>query len=189
MEQEKELMRDIQLAHVIIPMEWKCSCVGGDGVGATVLCDRCFVESVLQRCFTYINSRVAVVNYTDEVDKASIYPGKNNGLMGLIYAVLGLAGEAGEVANKLKNEIRDNPNVVREINNLNYHTLEELGIDLTGLLEENGDALFYVTRTSAECGMRDIRQLMSENMVKVRKKREIILETRDMRDRRDKENE
>jgi hypothetical protein len=96
-----------------------------------------------------------------------------------MYAVLGLCGEAGEVANQLKKELRDNPKVVKVLNAIGYHSLQDLDVDTDSLIEEDGDTLFYVTRVGAEAGFPDIRQIMGLNVVKVREKRKQILQTRE----------
>lgn len=69
--------------------------------------------------------------------RTALYPntGKN-----FIYPTLGLAGEAGEVANKIKKIERDNNGVVDE------KTRE-------AILGELGDVLWYVAQLSTELNM------------------------------------
>lgn len=45
-------------------------------------------------------------NYANQAMSTAIYPGRGE-IMGLLYSGLGLAGEAGEVANKIKKCLRD----------------------------------------------------------------------------------
>jgi len=184
-DRERKLGASVNLALSVVP--GVCSCLGREGREGRGnkgdLCNKCFVEEVLTRCLLYITHREAVLSYSEEVDRAAVYPGKNNGLLGLIYAVLGLAGEAGEVANALKHELRDNQRVVDYLNRLaGGTTLQELGVDCNKLIEEDGDVLFYVARTAREAGILDIRQVMGENIIKVRDKRELILNERRKRD-------
>ncbi len=49
--------------------------------------------------------------YQEEARKSAIYPNKGNNF---IYPTLGLAGEAGEVAEKIKKIIRDSDGIVSE---------------------------------------------------------------------------
>lgn len=51
-------------------------------------------------------------------------------ILNLVYCTLGLAGEAGEIANKLKKVLRD------DAGELKFSTLKELG-------KENGDVTWY----------------------------------------------
>ena len=66
--------------------------------------------------------------------ETAIYPDKDNNY---IYPTLGLAGEAGEVAEKIKKVIRDNGGVVSD------EKREEI-------TKELGDVLWYVANLSTE---------------------------------------
>jgi len=72
--------------------------------------------------------------YQKACAKTAIYPGRGE-LYGLLYAVLGLSGEAGEVANKVKKILRD------------AKTVEEVRAALT---DELGDVLWYAARLASE---------------------------------------
>ncbi len=76
-----------------------------------------------------------------------------------IYPVLGLAGEAGEVVEKVKKMLRDDNGVVTK----------EFKDDLT---KELGDALWYVSQTASEFKI-DLDKIASGNIEKLfsRKKR------------------
>lgn len=82
--------------------------------------------------------------YQAESRKTAIYPnvGQN-----FIYPTLGLAGEAGEVAEKIKKVLRDNNGTIAQ-------EQKEL------LKKELGDVLWYVSQLASELGltMEDIAQ-------------------------------
>jgi len=167
---EAEMLKRIELALNVMPGE--CSCSPG------MVCNQCVVESVLLDCASYITARASTLNYSRAVDEAAIYPGKNRGLVGLLYCILGLIGEAGEVSNAMKKELRDNAAVVEALNAIDTAAL---GMDTGALAEELGDVQFYLTRTAAEAGYPDIRQILAMNMVKVKEKRKKILKERKRR--------
>lgn len=67
-------------------------------------------------------------HYEARAGETARYPGRGSG--SLVYPVLGLNGEAGEVAEKLKKIIRDREGVV--------------GDERASLIKELGDVLWYV---------------------------------------------
>ena len=73
-------------------------------------------------------------SYQIEARKTAIYPNKNNNF---IYPTLGLVGEAGEVAEKIKKIIRDKNGV------LNNETK-------IALKKELGDVLWYISNLCDE---------------------------------------
>lgn len=75
-------------------------------------------------------------DYSVSAARTATYP-KRGEFVGLLYTVLGLAGEAGELANKVKKIMRDNNFTIDK------DTRE-------GLLEELGDILWYADRTAVE---------------------------------------
>ena len=81
-------------------------------------------------------------NYEDFVDEHRRYP------MGLTYATLALAGEAGEVANTHKKELRDKVNKRDD------------------LILELGDVLWYVTACAHELGV-TLNDIMIANIEKL----------------------
>lgn len=93
------------------------------------------------------------------IDETAIYPnrGKN-----IIYPTLGLSGEAGEVAEKVKKIIRDHKGVVTP------EFKQEI-------VKELGDVLWYVAALSSELGV-TMEEVAKLNMVKLlsRKKRGVI---------------
>lgn len=75
--------------------------------------------------------------YQKESRKTALYPNKDNNF---IYPVLGLCGESGEIAEKIKKVIRDESGIVSE------HKKEEIKKEL-------GDALWYISQIATELGL------------------------------------
>jgi NTP pyrophosphatase (non-canonical NTP hydrolase) len=75
--------------------------------------------------------------YQEKSRKTAIYPNSGENF---IYPTLGLAGEAGEVAEKIKKVIRDNDGKVTE---------EKRG----EIEKELGDVLWYVSQIASELGI------------------------------------
>jgi len=76
---------------------------------------------------------VTMNEYQDSAAKTAIYPKES----GLAYTTLGLAGEAGEIANKVKKIIRDNP--------------ADITAAKDAIVDELGDVLWYVAMVAREC--------------------------------------
>jgi len=77
---------------------------------------------------------------------------------GLVYCTLGLTGESGEVADKLKKVIRDHGGV------LSVEAKEEIAKEL-------GDVLWYLANLSSEVGY-DLENLARLNMSKLKSRQE-----------------
>lgn len=89
-------------------------------------------------------------DYQAQALKTAIYPNQGSNFA---YPTLGLLGEAGEVADKLKKVIRDNDNVLtdsvreavgKEIGDVLWYVAvlsQELGLDLNGIAQGNLDKL------------------------------------------------
>jgi NTP pyrophosphatase (non-canonical NTP hydrolase) len=75
--------------------------------------------------------------YQKEAQKTAIYPNVGNNL---IYPVLGLCGEAGEVAEKVKKIFRDNEGILDESKKQE-------------IKKELGDVLWYIAQISTEMGL------------------------------------
>jgi NTP pyrophosphatase (non-canonical NTP hydrolase) len=75
--------------------------------------------------------------YQEEARKTAIYPNLGSNF---IYPTLGLVGEAGEVAEKIKKVLRDNNGIVSE------EKKQEL-------IKELGDVLWYIANLSAELNL------------------------------------
>ncbi|UTN93066.1 MazG-like nucleotide pyrophosphohydrolase [Streptomyces phage Marky] len=90
--------------------------------------------------------------YQQGARETAVYPGQGQGA-GLAYAALGLAGEAGEVANKVKKILRDRGGV------LNAQTA-------AAIAEECGDVLWYLAALCDELGA-DLGQVAALNLAKL----------------------
>lgn len=92
--------------------------------------------------------------YQEAARNTAVYPAD----MGLIYTTLGLVGESGEVAEKVKKMIRDGK------------TLKECRADL---VKELGDVLWYVANVAHELNI-TLEEVASRNIEKLqsRKKRD-----------------
>lgn len=97
--------------------------------------------------------------YQKESRKTAIYPdaGKN-----FIYPTLGLAGESGEVAEKIKKVLRDKGGVA------DNPTKQEIAKEL-------GDVMWYLSQIASELGL-SLEEVVSENLKKLfsRKNRGVI---------------
>ena len=90
-------------------------------------------------------------DYQQIVKKTSIYPDQGNNVA---YATLGLAGEAGEVADKVKKLIRDSNGI------LTPDKRKEM-------IKELGDVLWYLTACASELGV-DLEEVAQQNAEKVK---------------------
>lgn len=93
--------------------------------------------------------------YQAESRKTAIYPNKDNNF---IYPTLGLAGEAGEVAEKVKKVLRDGNGEV------SLEKKEEIKKEL-------GDVLWYIANLSKELGL-SLEDVAQGNLEKLRSRQE-----------------
>lgn len=93
--------------------------------------------------------------YQVESRKTAIYPDKDNNF---IYPTLGLAGEAGEVAEKIKKVLRDGNGVVSD------EKREEI-------TKELGDVLWYVANLSTELKI-NLEDVASKNIEKLQSRQQ-----------------
>jgi NTP pyrophosphatase (non-canonical NTP hydrolase) len=93
--------------------------------------------------------------YQDESRKTAIYPDKDNNF---IYPTLGLAGEAGEVAEKVKKVLRDGNGIVSP------EKKEEIKKEL-------GDVLWYLANLSKELGI-SLEDVAESNLSKLKSRQE-----------------
>jgi NTP pyrophosphatase (non-canonical NTP hydrolase) len=93
-------------------------------------------------------------DYTDFVESMKVYPEQYK----IIYPTLGLTGEAGEIAEKVKKWLRGD----REL-------------DKQAILLELGDPLFYITAIATDLGY-TLQDVVDANVVKlsVRKDKNLI---------------
>lgn len=105
---------------------------------------------------------VTIEQYAEEAASFAVYPGRlglfstsgNEDVTGLLYASLGLCGESGEFADKVKKILRDcNGDVSRE--------------KRKELVAELGDVCWYVAACAAELGI-DLEQVMQGNIAKLK---------------------
>ncbi|KKR09672.1 MAG: putative pyrophosphatase [Parcubacteria group bacterium GW2011_GWA2_39_18] len=93
--------------------------------------------------------------YQKEAQKTAIYPNVGNNF---VYPVLGLCGEVGEVAEKVKKIFRDNEGVLDESKKQE-------------IKKELGDVLWYVSQISTEMGL-SLDEVASFNVEKLRSRQE-----------------
>lgn len=94
-------------------------------------------------------------DYQTEAKKTAVYP--QGEWKGVYYTALGLAGEAGEVANKIKKHIRDGV------------------LNFDDIADEVGDVLWYCAMLAHELGY-DLGTIAENNVVKLssRAKRHVL---------------
>lgn len=90
--------------------------------------------------------------YQNVAQETAIYPGQGT-MGGIAYVTLGLAGEAGEVANKVKKVLRDSGGVVSP----------ERAVQIA---EELGDVLWYLAQMATELGA-DLGEIAALNAAKL----------------------
>jgi NTP pyrophosphatase (non-canonical NTP hydrolase) len=93
--------------------------------------------------------------YQIEARKTAVYPNQDNNF---IYPTLGLAGEAGEVAEKIKKVIRDNNGIVTEEKKAE-------------IMKELGDVLWYIANLSKELGI-SLEDVASKNIEKLKSRQD-----------------
>jgi NTP pyrophosphatase (non-canonical NTP hydrolase) len=97
--------------------------------------------------------------FLSETDKTAVYPEQNTGsALALAYVALGLAGEAGEVAEKIKKILRDSGGVVTD-----QHRAV--------IQKELGDVSWYWARLHRELGI-DPDQTFQGNLEKLLARKE-----------------
>jgi NTP pyrophosphatase (non-canonical NTP hydrolase) len=90
--------------------------------------------------------------YQDKARTTAVYPDH----VGLLYTVLGLVGEAGEIANKVKKVYRD-------------HDGELTHAKRADLIDELGDVLWYVAALAGELGT-ELEPVAKGNLAKLQER-------------------
>ncbi|MBP6914285.1 nucleoside triphosphate pyrophosphohydrolase family protein [Candidatus Parcubacteria bacterium] len=93
--------------------------------------------------------------YQEEARKTAVYPNLGSNF---IYPTLGLVGEAGEVAEKIKKVIRDNNGVITD------EKKQELAKEL-------GDVLWYIANLSFELNL-SMEDVALKNLEKLKSRQE-----------------
>ena len=93
--------------------------------------------------------------YQIESRETAIYPNRGNNF---IYPTLGLAGEAGEVAEKIKKVLRDKNGIIDEETKVLIQ-------------KELGDVLWYVAQIASEIGL-DLDDVAKGNIEKLQSRKE-----------------
>ena len=102
-------------------------------------------------------SELTFDEYQGYTSETAVYPGKKE-IMGLMYCGLGAAGEAGEVANKIKKVLRDN-----------YCILDEAF--KKKISKEMGGVLWYLAQLAEEMGT-TLGAIARDNVMELRGRRE-----------------
>lgn len=107
-----------------------------------------------------IKNNLSFTAYADAAGQTATYPGRGTGV--LTYPVLGLNGEAGEVAEKLKKIIRDHDGQISDTQR-------------DALIKELGDVLWYVAACCHELNV-PMDEVAQKNLDKLasRKQRGVI---------------
>lgn len=92
--------------------------------------------------------------YQEAAKKTAIYP--EQGLLGgLVYTILGLTGEAGELANKIKKVLRDGDDT----------------LNVEDLASETADCLWYIAMIADELGV-SLDSIAYRNLQKLESRKE-----------------
>ena len=103
---------------------------------------------ITYKCILLLN--MDLNQYQDKSRSTALYPNAGNNL---IYPTLGLSGESGEVADKVKKVLRDKNGVFEKE-------------DKDQIMMELGDVLWYVAQLSTELGF-DLNDVAKANLNKL----------------------
>ncbi len=94
--------------------------------------------------------------YQQKAAESSVYPASGT-FGGVLYAVVALTGEAGEIANKTKKIMRDDHGEVGELRRME-------------LAKEMGDVLWYLAALAGELGL-TLEEIAQGNLDKVMRRK------------------
>ncbi len=97
----------------------------------------------------YNREDLTLTEYQNAASSTAIYPAS----VQILYPTLGLAGEAGEVANKVKKIVRDGK------------------LDRDGIAGELGDCLWYIAAVCRDLGLK-MSDVAADNLAKLAKRKE-----------------
>lgn len=100
---------------------------------------------------------ITLAEYERKAAETAIYPSRL-GVGGLLYTVLGLTGEAGEIANQVKKILRDDNGVLSDQRR-------------DKIVDELGDVLWYVATTAQELRT-PLEEVAKKNLAKLRARAE-----------------
>ena len=100
--------------------------------------------------------------YQMQAERTATYPNQYS-INGLLYTTLGLAGEAGEVANKVKKILRDDDGLIS--NKMRETLIAELG-DVLWYIAMVSDELNYNLSKVAETNLNKLSQRKSSGTLK-----------------------
>lgn len=103
-------------------------------------------------------------SYNHRARTTAVYPGRGT-LQGLVYTSLGLAGEAGEFANRIKKLMRDDR---ISLDTPNTERILDVETEVA-LVHELGDVLWYVSQCADELGY-DFEFVANANLKKLEKR-------------------
>ena len=106
-------------------------------------------------CLKSVGAKMEINEYQTEARKTAVYPDIGNNF---IYPTLGLCGEAGEVAEKVKKILRD------ENGNLTLQNIEKL-------TKEMGDVLWYLANLSTEINV-SLEEVAQKNLDKLQSRKD-----------------
>lgn len=104
--------------------------------------------------YNYLMGSTTLNEYQEAAKKMAVYPGEH----AINYPILGLVGEAGELANKYKKVIRDSNGII------NLETQD-------AMQKELGDVLWYVAAIASDLGT-SLERIAQMNLGKLKSRQD-----------------